>query len=60
MVDEKSMGERLARIETRVDGIKEDVDGIRGTLWWVMVTLVGAIVLAFANFIIDGGLAPGP
>ena len=60
MVDEKDPGERLARIETIVDQVKKDVDGIRSTLRWIGLTLGGALLIAFANFVVNGGLAPPP
>lgn len=60
MVDEKDPGERLARIETIVDQVKRDVDSIRATLRWIGITLGGAVLIAFANFVVNGGLAPPP
>lgn len=64
LVKDEHLDERLSRIETSIADIrKEFKDGnkqIRSVIVGLAVTFITAFVLAFAQWIIGGGLSSGP
>lgn len=66
---DKNLKDRLDRIEARIkehnDGVKDQIKlmndklgSLKSVAWWTFSVFVGALLVAFANFIVRGGLAP--
>lgn len=58
--DDQALERRLKQIEDDMKEMKEDFDKKFDKLnrlgWWLLVTFFGSIILAFANFMLKGGL----
>lgn len=56
---DRTVGERLVRVESDLDNLAQDVQGIRSILKWIGFTVGGAVLLAVTNWVINGGLNVG-
>jgi hypothetical protein len=54
--DDESERITLARIDERLKTLEREVSDIKSIFRWLAITIGGAVILAFLNFALTGGL----